>query len=38
MSYLKLSAKKRALLEVMLREKGVESSSDRRIPRRKEGD
>jgi len=37
MSYLKLSAKKRALLEVMLREKGVESSSDRRIPRRKEG-
>lgn len=38
MSYLKLSAKKRALLEVMLREKGVESSNDRRIPRRKEGD
>ncbi|MEG4350111.1 amino acid adenylation domain-containing protein [Microcoleus sp. LAD1_D3] len=38
MSYLKLSAKKRALLEVMLREQGVESSSDRRIPRRKEGD
>ncbi|MBD0314572.1 MAG: non-ribosomal peptide synthetase, partial [Microcoleus sp. T3-bin5] len=38
MSYLKLSAKKRALLEVMLLEKGVESSSDRIIPRRKEGD
>ncbi len=38
MSYLKLSAKKRALLEVMLREKGVESSSDRRIPRRKDGE
>jgi amino acid adenylation domain-containing protein/non-ribosomal peptide synthase protein (TIGR01720 family) len=38
MSYLKLSAKKRALLEVMLREKGVESSSDRRIPKRKESD
>ncbi|MBD1825980.1 non-ribosomal peptide synthetase [Microcoleus vaginatus GB1-A2] len=38
MSYLKLSAKKRALLEVMLREKGVESSTARRIPKRKEGD